>query len=142
MLEADDTFVFGRGHQQRRSHVLLERRMPPPSVRTITHAESTHNKQSTECDFPPLSYQSRTSKTREVISMMFHPELDILIAIWSDGVLRSWNSEKGTISSQMSPHSVQDHSFLNLVFTQSGTRLITTDHVCAAAPLSPPMSWE
>ena len=95
MLEADDTFVFGCGHQQRRSHVLLERRMPPPSVRTITHAESTHNKQSTECDFPPLSYQSRTSKTREVISMMFHPELDILIAIWSDGVLRSWNAPTG-----------------------------------------------
>ena len=84
-----------------------------------------------ECtNFAPLSYQSRTSgsRSKDVISLTFHPILDILIAIWSDGVMRSWNNEQGIISNQMSPHSVKNDSYLNILFNKNGTRLISTDY--------------
>eukprot|EP01084_Bolivina_argentea_P237081 398539_1 len=82
----------------------------------------------TECNFPTLSFQSRTSKTAHVTSLTFHPICDILIAIWSNGVIRSWNSNIGTISNQMSAHSVENNSYLNVLFNENGTRLITGDY--------------
>ena len=83
-----------------------------------------------ECDFPHLLYQSRTSSVKQVTSLLFHPFNDLLIAIWSDGVMRSWTSGHGTVSSQMSPHSVQLSSQILISFDQIGFRLISADYVC------------
>ena len=89
------------------------------------------------CDFPNLLYQSRTSSAKRVTSLVFHPFHDLLVALWSDGVMRSWHNIHGTVSSQMSPHSVQLSSQLLVSFDQTGIRLISADYVCYLARFCP-----
>src|SRR5690348_3638847 len=82
---------------------------------------------STECNFPGLTYQSKTSSKAMVTNLTFHPFHELLIAVWNDGVIRSWTPHKGKVSSQMSPHSSTNSSQIFVSFNSTGSRLLSAD---------------